>query len=430
LPNLPADGAAARLLTRDATDGRVVGFRVDRLADGELLLERFSARYLAKVVEGTVAGLRVGMRVRLALDAPLPDVAAGSGAGSPVRARILPARGGTGGAVLELRLHLGPRPTARPEAAASHPTIPRFPASLDVRAPDGQVLRFSVRAAGAPGAVVQAVDSGPVRGGEGPLLAARLVAGPRPGSLALELDGLRFAILGTTSLPPGTRLRLAPVGAGAGMWSVAAPAPAEEAAPPGAGGTGAAAVALYPLDAHGPIAAVRAEGDDLADALLRVLLRTASADGGGPSAAGAGKRPAPLPAGVEPAGDGRPAAGSSAWLLAQPAAEPALLDLAVEPEGDPDVGGPSGDRHFRIDLDLSRLGRVRIELACIGRARHLLLRSERSLSPECLTEIADLFGAALAIAGRPGRFLAGRLASARPGAPPSPASATRAGIWA
>lgn len=387
-----------------------------------------SARYLAKVVEGAVAGLRVGMRVRLALDAPLPDVAAGSGAGSPVRARILPARGGTGGAVLELRLHLGPRPTVRPEPTASPPTDPRFPASLEVRAPDGQVLRFSVRAAGAPGAVVQALDGGPPRGGESPLLAARVVAGPRPGSLALELDGLRFAILGTPSLPPGTRLRLAPAGPGADMPSVVAPA--EETAPRGTGGTDAAAAALYPLGAHGPVAAARAEGDDLADALMRVLLRTASADGGGPSAAAAGKLPAPLPAGAEPAGDGRPAAGSSAWVLAQPAAEPALLDLAVETDGSPNAGGPSGDRRFRIDLDLSRLGRVRIELACIGRARHLLLRSERPLPAECLTEIADLFGAALAIAGRPGRFVAGRLASARPGAPPSPAAAARAGIWA
>ncbi len=75
-----------------------------------------------------------------------------------------------------------------------------------------------------------------------------------------------------------------------------------------------------------------------------------------------------------------------------------------------EVRGERGRMHIlRITLALQHLGPIRLELLAAPRGRHLVVRSARPLPQEARRTIADLFGAALELAGQPGRLLFARL---------------------
>ena len=114
----------------------------------------------------------------------------------------------------------------------------------------------------------------------------------------------------------------------------------------------------------------------------------------------------------------KPGDSGAATTASAPAAEPAA---AAARERDPEVAlllareeaqRRDEGRRWWFEVELARLGRVRLELFARGRRRDLRLWSERPLPAEVRLEIADLFGAALEIAG-----LGGELAFARFGQP-------------
>lgn len=448
LSRVPGDGAARWLAGDLAGQGRPLGFRIDRLTGNELLLERLATRYLARVVEGTTSGLRVGARVRLALEGALPEAAAGPAAA--VRARIIGHGGRETGTVLELRPHLGPRPMLPAETGGR----PLMTAVGQGTHADGQRLTVVTRpnpASGAPVAAASAplgaqsgaavgpptvslrVQGGVAGLGDFTLQAAQNLAAVTGEGQAVELAGARSSALGPPQSAPGEQggLRLS-LASGSEPASTSQPAPAaalgplrsSDVAAASAAGLSAALLRLETRGAARGMFLANSE-DELADALVRLVFGHGRADSDAPAAAKAADALA-VPRDASTAA--RPATSEPAWLRVPAGGEAAFVEsIAEENEEADDTGGPA-DRRLRIDLDLSRLGRVRLELACVGRARHLLLRSERPLAPECLAEIADLFGAALAISGRPGRFVAGRLVPARPETPP--AAAGRTGLWA
>ena len=115
-----------------------------------------------------------------------------------------------------------------------------------------------------------------------------------------------------------------------------------------------------------------------------------------------------------------PASGEGARTAAPPASPPGSQAAVAAAHAPPFPAGelvisreaaPEGEqiRLWRFEIDFAALGRVRIELLVRGRARHLRLCSERPLPPAARREIADLFGAALEIAGLGGELVFVRL---------------------
>lgn len=390
-----------------------------------LLLQRGPLRYLARIVAGTPPPLRVGVRVQLRPLGPLPTAAADGPPGPPVvRAGLVRAGSRPAAVTVELRPLPRPVPTVRPAELPVRPAR-ALPTVLEALAPDGTRLRFLVRSMAPPGAPLPPAEgAGGEHDGPGPLT-ARVIAGAGGARRLLELGELRLPLTAEAGgLEPGTGLRLQLATRPAG------PSPATADGPQAADAPAAALVRPlhgFPAPAAGTPPATR----DLADALSRVLLPLAAAgddagsaaDGTPPEAGrGASSARAELP----------PRTGT--WLVGGLSGETALLRAGFEPGGEDETGDRARrkrtpPRRLYVELDLSRLGRVRLELDATGGPRRLLLRSERPLPERCRAGIADFFGAALEAAGRPGQLVFARLAPSAD-ASGSGIVPTGPGLWA
>ena len=233
---------------------------------------------------------------------------------------------------------------------------------------------------------------------DGPLLRLTVVA-REPERLLLQLLGRLYAAPPVSELRPGTVV----------MARLAAP-PAPPAAPEVriqlrlAGGI--RTLTLQPLDPPRPLrpperppqgeppnpirfVTLRSDGQRL----LAELLPAPSSSAAAPAEAGE----------AVPAGNDRGEGALGVPGEKAPSGPAALVERE-------EVRGERGRMHIlRITLALPRLGPIRLELVAAPRGRHLVVRSTHPLPDEARRAIADLFGAALELAGQPGRLLFARL---------------------